>query len=175
MDMLYGRNKLQASSAGFTLMEVLVVLTLMAILAALAFPAFRGFTRSSLAVSTANDFVSAANLARSEAVTRAVPVTVCKSSDQASCATGVDWDVGWIVFADEDADATLDAGDDELLRVYTPHGGNVEMTGGADSVTYLATGFFAPGSSSATIVVDADGKQVNIDISANGRVSTEKQ
>ena len=52
-----------------------------------------------------NEFVAAVQLARSEAVKRRLPVTLCRSSDSTSatpsCGTGAAWQDGWIVFVDD--------------------------------------------------------------------------
>ena len=66
-------------SRGFTLIEAMVVLTISAILVAVAIPSFQGIIRSSRISSSANSFLSAIDLARSEAIRRATTVTVCRS------------------------------------------------------------------------------------------------
>ena len=60
----------------------------------------------------ANDFISDFNLARSEAVKRRVPVTLCKSQDLATCDTDATAAFrSWIIFVD-DADPAVAAGTD---------------------------------------------------------------
>src|SRR6056297_797559 len=166
------------SIKGFTLIEVIVVTVIIGILTAIAIPSFRGFTRSSQVTSAANDLVSALNLARSEAVTRGTTATVCKSANQTACVTTGDWDQGWIVFVDDNGNiaergnGVVNTGD-EILRVYSSPQG-VTMINGPDRVTYAASGF-STGDFSGVIEVDADGRQVNVITTVNGRVNAEKQ
>ncbi len=139
---------------GFTLIEVITVMVVMGILTLIALPNFKSFTRSSHVISVTNDLVSTLNFARSEAVTQAANVTVCKSDDFAtpSCnttttgtpATG-EWNIGWMVFVDDDGDGDFDGGTDTLLRVYSPPSGNIAIVGNANlanRLTYANTGFF---------------------------------
>lgn len=96
---------------GVTLLEILIVLAVVAILAALAGPSFTG-TIARTQVSNARDGLSAAlQFARSEALKRKAPVSVCSSVDQAGCAGDTNWQTGWIVFADTDGDSALDGGE----------------------------------------------------------------
>lgn len=98
---------------GFTLVELVVTLSVAAILVTLATPALRDtITRNQLAAQT-NEFVRALSIARSEAVKRGLDVTVCNSSDGATCASVTDgaWEKGWIVFTDVGTRGTLDTED----------------------------------------------------------------
>ena len=65
-------------------------------------------------------FLRAINLARSEAVMRNGPVSICPSvmavTGKAQC-SGTYAD-GWIVFANADKDKVVDAGSDEVLQVF---------------------------------------------------------
>jgi len=100
---------------GFTLLELIAAITILAILATLLAPGFRDVIRSNRLSSAANSFLSALNLARSEAVKLNAPVVICKSdvdntpSGQAPrCATGGGFEQGWVVFVDADNDAEID-------------------------------------------------------------------
>lgn len=118
------------SARGFTLVEMLAVITISAILVALAIPSFQGTVRSSRISGATNSFIAALDLARSEAIRRAVVVTVCRSVDSMAVAPACsnaaangfaanDWASGWIGFAKAPgnaADATVEAGDEIILR-----------------------------------------------------------
>jgi type IV fimbrial biogenesis protein FimT len=105
--------------AGFTLLELLVAMGLVGILTAIGIPALRNFTLQQRIGTTVQDLQLDFALARSEAITRATSVSVCTSSDNATC-TNTGWEGGRIIFTDANQNGTLDGGD-ALLRVgYAP-------------------------------------------------------
>ena len=88
-------------SPAFTAVELLITLTLVAILLAFGVPSYKTFVANNRMTAQYNQVLASLNLARSEAVKRGSSVTICKSSDGASCDTGGNhWEEGWIVFAD---------------------------------------------------------------------------
>jgi type IV fimbrial biogenesis protein FimT len=96
--------------AGFTLLELLTTIAVLAVIVAIGVPNFRDFVRNSRMTAAANDIVTDFNLARSEAIKRGVPVTLCKSQDGATCdADAADPFVNWIVFVDDADPAVADA------------------------------------------------------------------
>ena len=103
-------------STGFTLIELMVALTVFAITVTVAIPNLREFIQNNRLISQTNDVISTLQLARSEAVKRKQTISICGSSDGATCNT-TSWEQGWIVFVDVDGDRVIDAGVDELLRV----------------------------------------------------------
>src|SRR5687767_13501516 len=88
---------MKSRQPGFTLIELMVTLLVLSILVAAAVPSFREFTRNNRVVATQNDLITALNLARSEALRRSRNITVCPSSDGATCSAGTNWGNGWIV------------------------------------------------------------------------------
>ncbi|MCC5794476.1 MAG: GspH/FimT family pseudopilin [Chromatiales bacterium] len=87
-------------AAGFTLIELMVALVVAAIIASMAVPGFRDMIQNNRAATQSNELVTAFSLARSEAVKRGARVSVCPTTDQASCTDNTDWAVGWMVFVD---------------------------------------------------------------------------
>lgn len=114
---------LRSSTAtrGFTLIELLVTVAIAAILLSLAAPAMQQFVTQKAVSSSSDELVSAMRFARSEALKRSSPVSVCGGNGKTDAATAActakDWSKGWIVFADRDGDGVYKNGTDELLRV----------------------------------------------------------
>jgi prepilin-type N-terminal cleavage/methylation domain-containing protein len=110
-------GKQSVSVRGFTLMELMIVIALAAVILAIGTPNFREFRQNNRLTAVANDFLASVALARTEAVKRQNPVSLCASdtpSDAtASCADGSF--TRWIVFEDANGDCERDA-DEPILR-----------------------------------------------------------
>lgn len=105
-----------------SLWELLVTLALAVALAALAIPGLTALTLDNRRVADINAFVTAVQLARSEAAKRGQPVLLCKTADTARCGgPGVSWHSGWMVFVNEDdAEPPRRSAGEPLLFVYRP-------------------------------------------------------
>ena len=94
------------ANGGFTMIELMVVVSLVAILGAVATPSFKRMVDQNRIASQVNRFVGDLQFARSEAVKRGTPVSVCPSSDGLQCDDTDMWQQGWIVFSDPAATGT---------------------------------------------------------------------
>lgn len=121
--------------AGFSLGELMVTLLVVAVVAAIALPSYRSIILHARLTTQIHDFAAALNLARSEAVKRGYKVTVCPSTNQASCTGGTQWEQGWIVFVDVDGDQTVDTADarEEVLRATRVLASGFSLRGTASS------------------------------------------
>lgn len=68
-------------SAGFTLIELMVVLSVTAVLSVLGIVGFRAYSESQILQSSANDLLSTLNLARSRALSQVKTGDQCSSAD----------------------------------------------------------------------------------------------
>jgi len=130
--------------AGVTLVELLVTLAVAAILTAAAVPSFQSMVQNNRAVTQVNEFVTAIHLARSEAVKRGNPVTVCASNNQRQCNAGNSWTTGWLVFEDTNASgapaAPASATDARLIRVWYPLEGGSTLGGDVNYLRFFSNG-----------------------------------
>ncbi|MES2673270.1 MAG: GspH/FimT family pseudopilin [Pseudomonadota bacterium] len=85
---------------GFTLIELMVTLAVLAIVIAVGIPSFSRQINNNRSLTLGNDLVAALNFARLEAVKRGKRVSICPSTDGATCLTSADWAKGWMVFED---------------------------------------------------------------------------
>lgn len=139
---------LRGQNRGFNLLEALIVVSIVSILAVVGIPSFRDMSASRAVRSHVDDLAGAIRLARTEALKRGIPVTLCRTGDanatNPSCAAGSDWSSGWLMFVDRNPRGTVDA-NDTLIKVqqaYNNSGGIVRT--GTAAITFIPTGI-APG------------------------------
>jgi len=118
---------------GFTLIELMVVVAVMAILAAIAAPSMTGLINANRLSGQAGELTSTIQLARSEAIRRNARVTVCPSSDGATCVSRTSW-TRWIVLGA--ANATDVA---EVIRDNTALS-SVQVSGPAAGIIFRPSG-----------------------------------
>ena len=165
------------NETGFTLVELLITLLVAAILMAVAIPAFNDLIQNNRVTAANNDLVSALAVARSEAIRRREPVTLCGSINLTACAGNANWETGWILFNDRDSDGIVDAGVDNILRVWEaiPAGFTMTATGGATLVRFDRLGAANPGEtfqlSNPDCVTGQANRERSITVAGSGTVS----
>src|SRR3569832_2414901 len=88
-------DRLAALSRGFTLVELLVTISIATILVTLAVPSFSDFVKNNRMITLTNDFVTALNVARSEAIRHKKHNTQNKSNDKTNKNTRKKKEQGW--------------------------------------------------------------------------------
>ena len=126
-------------SSGFSLIQLLVGLAVMFILLSVGVPTYDRTTGNARITAATNNLASHINYARSEALKRAAPVTICASADARVCADAPTWEIGWIVFTDEGEQWEID-GDDRLLQVEGEQPAGVSVAGEVGAFRYLPDG-----------------------------------
>lgn len=167
-----------AGAAGLTLIELLVTIAIAAILAGLAAPSFRELLASNRLKSQASAMLSSLLLARGEAIKRNGRVVLCKSADGAACTVDGGWEQGWIVFADGNNNAALDAGETVIQR-QAALGEGLRLTGNTNIANYVSygstgevrttAGAIQPGTFTLCHSSTSEGKAREIAVSATGR------
>ena len=151
---------------GFTLVELMVTLSVLVVLVAIAVPSFDGVRLSSRLNAYATALVAGGQLARSEAIKRNVPVTLCVSADGASCSTTGQWETGWIVLTGTTVLQQQPAAAD---------GYQLRDTGGTSTLVFQPTGV---GASPASITIcrasPAASQARLVSISATGRTAVKR-
>jgi type IV fimbrial biogenesis protein FimT len=104
-------GRTSAGTTGFTLPELLIVMLIAGILITIGVPSFKYVTTANRISSEVNGLLGDLQFARSQAIKAGLPVTVCSSTDQATCNGGPTWQGGWIVFLDANGNQTVDAGE----------------------------------------------------------------
>lgn len=116
---------------GFTLLELMVTIAVVAILAAVAYPNMTALINSQRLSATTNELIAGLQIARGEAIRRNARVSLCRSTDGATCAgasAGAAWS-GWAVLADTNGDGTPDS----LLKTSTVPAGLI--VNASDAIT----------------------------------------
>jgi type IV fimbrial biogenesis protein FimT len=130
---------------GFTLMELMVVLAIAGTILAIGAPSFNEFRRNNRLTGTSNEFLSALLSARTEAIKRQQPVSLCASDDSGGAAPSCSGGAynGWIVFEDRNGNCTRDGGE-VLLRAQAPIEAAVKTKTNDSCVPFAPTGFVTP-------------------------------
>lgn len=169
------------------LVELLVVIGVAAILTGLGVSSYKYITNSSRVSGEINGILGDMQYARSEAIKRGQYVSVCPSSDGATCSTSAAWTSGWIVFSNWAGDGvvnTASPNNDTVLRIQAAWTSSDALTVNNSSISHvtfnrngLATGLPTDGTDFVIILnttpVNTTWKRC-LDITMAGAMKTER-
>lgn len=126
---------------GFTLIELLIVLAIAVVVLGIGIPGLAAVGDRHRALNAMLELRAVLNLARQTAMTRRIEVTLCGSTDDMRCAnrwTGIPT----LVFADDNANRKLDAGEALLARSTLTRSGRIHWraSGGRDYLRFRPDG-----------------------------------
>jgi type IV fimbrial biogenesis protein FimT len=141
-------------SAGFTLIELVVVMVIAGILITLAVPSYHYVTTANRIAGEINGLLGDMQFARGEAIKEGQPVVVCSSTDGATCANSTSWTSGWIVFSDLNSNGAYDAGE-PVLRVQPAltSGDTLQANNNVRAVSFSREGFATNVAAAATLAL----------------------
>jgi len=166
---------------GFSLVEVIATMAIAAIVLSVGVPSFQSYIQNNRQTIVVNELATALRLARNSAISRRVPVTLCKSPNGINCVIGADsgdWSQGWMMFTNPngiDGTAGLNPNAGEvLLRVHNTLQGNNSLAGNnnvINRVTFSSQGL-ARGSNGTITHCDSRGNiaATALIVSVAGRV-----
>lgn len=124
---------------GFSLIELMMSIFILAIILAIGIPGFQNLFENNRVRRVNDDFITAVNLARSEAITRELPaggqVVLCeRNAGDNGCSGDLDWNDGLLV-----AEVNAGGGVVQVIRVWDPVP-TATVTAGAGQIFFTRDG-----------------------------------
>jgi type IV fimbrial biogenesis protein FimT len=144
----------------------------LAIVLGVGLPGLRDFILNNRQASMVNEMVASLQYARTEAVVRNNSVSICPSTNGTGCTTS-NWNEGWIIFSDPDADGAVANAATDVLRV-VEGASNLDCAFDNDAITYRANGRITAATTGSFRLCDvrgaAKGRQIVMDLAGRPRV-----
>lgn len=149
---------------GFTLIELMVVLAVTGIMLGFGVPRLTAMLQGNRTAASINSLIAHLNYARNEAVRRSTNVSVIALDRNFTN----QWDRGWTVFVDPNADGIIDNGEQQLKIVEALAIPNftIRPSIGPDDITYNRLGT----ATQSQFTFTKDGKIKTMSISNTGHV-----
>ena len=134
-------HSLPCKSKGLTLIELIAVVAIAAIVLGIAVPSFQDLIRSNALATNSQQLISSVQLAKSEAISRNLPVVMCVRNGQQCAAdtAGIGWESGWLIFVDENYDNDLNNGE-EIIQLNDPLDNGQTLRTTVNSFTFQSNG-----------------------------------
>lgn len=163
-------------SAGFTLMELMVVVAIVAILAALAVPSFQQLINNTRLSSTHSQLINDLNYARSDAIKRNNRTLICvQNSTGTGCANTTNWGAGWLICADNDGDDACDASTPTMpnpSKVQAPLHNALTLSASSAVIRFNANGSQGAAGTISTLTLSTSGATTRtLTIAPSGGIS----
>ena len=129
------------SQIGLTVVELLIAFSVLAVILLLTAPGISALVQDHYLKSAGSELYASLSLARNEAKRRHSTVRMCPSSDGKSCRGDGDWNKGWLVFSDGNANGVPD--DIEMIQAFAAPSDKVRIyaTGAVmDSASFTVAG-----------------------------------
>lgn len=158
---------MKKSSRAFTAIEILITLVIVGIIATLGIMGFRETIQNNRAVTINNEFIASLAYARSEAIQRASPVSVCAAANNnlQACGSNNDWTNGWIIFLDPNGTGAI-TNNANRLKVHEALESGTQFNSASAVITYNSAGFVTTGTSifniAATNCTGNNGRRLTI-------------
>jgi type IV fimbrial biogenesis protein FimT len=131
----------QPSRKGMTLIEVLIILSAIAIVVLISVPGSSMVLEHYRLKSASGDLLAGLNLAREEAIKRSSTVRVCPSANGRFCRSDGNWDQGWLVYTDGNADGAVQ--EIELIQAFPAPSEQIHIVAGgavAEAASFTVSG-----------------------------------
>lgn len=169
------QRRSRSPASGFSLVELLTVLAILAVVLVSA-PSMTQMVRNAQVQGILHSMTSSLALARTTAISRNHPVTLCPSDDGLRCSGATDWSSGWIVYLDSGRQPQPQP-PSEVLEVVPPLRGGLAMrtSAGRPRIRYQPSGW-ASGSNLALTLCASHGDTLagRIVVNNAGRSRTER-
>jgi len=162
---------MRIAKQGFTALELMVTMAIVAILLAAGVPTFKNYSWN-LRMKTAMDALhSDLLLARRRAISLNRQTVICPAVSIDNCNTGGEWQNGWMVFTDLNADHQRQAVEPLLKSGSVVEFINISSSRGRSYLRFFPNGS-APGSNISILFCDQRGARYagKVTVSNSGRI-----
>jgi type IV fimbrial biogenesis protein FimT len=145
---IHGHGTGQKFQTGFTVLELMITISIVGILLAAGVPSFQSFSQQQQMKAAVARLQNDLMMARSEAVHLSTRVVTCPGDPALGCTGASEWNTGWIVFVDDNADRQRQPSERIVRRGEGLENMQVWSSSGRTDVRFFPDGS-APGSNSS--------------------------